>query len=82
MKTAYIRDRLSRPLKDPERRQNALKAIETMLQNESPNLLKDPEAFKKINQDDFKNMYSSRKEKPLRSAEKSVINGLYKFAKL
>jgi hypothetical protein len=80
-KDAYIKDHLSKELEQPERRLNALKAIEKTFQEEFPKLLKDDEVFNNIKKNYMLKLYECLKSSSLSSAEKSVFNGLYKFAK-
>ncbi len=76
----YIHDHLSKNLKQPERRLNALNAIESIIKDKSPDLLNSNHLFKKFNKSSFIEKYSEWKENNLSGAEKSVINGLFKFS--
>lgn len=79
-KASYINDHLSKDLAQPQRRLNALAAIEdTIMQNE-PSLLAAGNLFEKYDKHSFQIQYAEWKNKPLSGAEKSVIVGLFKFA--
>lgn len=80
-KKAYVKDHLSKPLKQPQRRLSALNAIEKIFQDKFPQILRDQNLFKTLSKDTFLKKYQNGKGKPLSSAEKSVINGLYNFSK-
>lgn len=77
----YIKDHLSKKLEQPERRLNALIAIEKIFREKFPELLKDEDVFINISKMYFLKLYECLKGSSLSSAEKSVINGLYKFSK-
>jgi hypothetical protein len=79
-KEAYIKDHLSKALGQPERRLNALSAIEKVFSEEFPELLADKEVFINIKKVYLTKLYESLKGTSVSSAEKSVINGLYKFS--
>jgi hypothetical protein len=79
-KNAYIKVHLSKPLKSPNIRLNALKNIEGFLNEIYKTLLKDNTIFKKYNEGAILDYYLKLKGKPLNGAEKSVIHGLYKFS--
>lgn len=79
-KSAYIKDHLSKPLKQPERRLHALAAIKRAFNEKDSGVLKDKDLFSKLNQDAFLKKYLGLKGKALSNAEKSVIRGIYKFA--
>jgi hypothetical protein len=76
----YIEDHLSKPLIQPQRRINALNAIEKLFQDNASNLLKDKNIFIILSKDEFLKKYKKWKGKSLSSAERSVINGIYKFS--
>jgi hypothetical protein len=80
-KQLYIADHLSKNLAQPERRLNALKAIEKVLENSDPNLMNGAELFVKYHKTSFANQYEIWKGSPLSGAEKSVIVGIFKFSK-
>ena len=80
-KKAYIKDHLSKPLKAHNIRLSALSKIENAIKNKNAEYLKDDEIFMKFNKEAFLDFYTSLKGTHLNSAEKSVINGLYKFCK-
>jgi len=80
-KQLYIADHLSRDMAQPERRLNALKAIEKVLKNNDPVLLNGAELFVKYHKTGFADQYEIWKGSPLSGAEKSVIVGLFKFSK-
>ena len=77
----YIKDHLSKPLKAPNIRLSAMNNIENAIKNRNPEFLKSNEIFLKFNKEAFLDFYASLKGTHLNSAEKSVINGLYKFCK-
>ena len=79
-KRAFLRDHLTKPLAESERRLNALAAIEKVFKDEFPDLLKDEDVFMNIKMMYFLKLYECLKGKILSSAEKSVIYGLYKFS--
>jgi hypothetical protein len=79
-KEAFIKDHLSKSLEQPERRLNALKAIEKIFQGKFPELLNDKNVFDNFKKMYFLKLYECLKGRSLSSAEKSVINGLYKFS--
>lgn len=79
-KDAYIIDHLSKPLKAPNIRLNALKNIESSLKEKDKALLEGSIIFRKFNESSLLDFYLRLKGKPLNSAEKSVIHGLYKFS--
>jgi hypothetical protein len=76
----YIADHLSKNLAQPERRLNALKAIEKVLKNSDPDLLNGSELFVKYHKTSFADQFEIWKGSPLSGAEKSVITGLFKFS--
>ena len=79
-KETYIKDHLSKSLEQPERRLNALKAIEKTFQENFPELLNDKNVFQNIKKMYFLKLYECLKGSSLSGAEKSVISGLYKFS--
>ena len=79
-KEAYIKDHLSKTLAQPERRLNALKAIEHVFSQQFPELLADNKVFINIKEMYLIKLYECLKGTSLSSAEKSVFNGLYKFS--
>jgi len=79
-KKSYIQDHLSKNLKEPERRLNALAAFEKAIQTNSPEFLDDDNLFRKFDKETLSRQYLKWKGKPLSGAEKSVIVGLFKFS--
>jgi hypothetical protein len=79
-KEAYLKDHLSKKLKQPQRRIYALKAIESKIKQYQPDFLKDDNLFNRMNRDTFSKRYQEWKGSPLSGAEKSVINGLFRFS--
>jgi hypothetical protein len=79
-KEAYIKDHLSKALEYPERRLDALKAIEKTFQEKFPELINDRNLFENIKKVYFLKLYECLKGSPLSGAENSVITGLYKFS--
>lgn len=79
-KDAYIKDHLSKPLKAPNIRLNALKNIEEAIMHDNHKLLVQDDVFKKYTKEKLHDYYLKLKGKPLNSAEKSVIHGLNKFS--
>jgi hypothetical protein len=79
-KNAYVKDHLSKPLKAPKIRLGALENIETALKEKNEALLVGSTLFKKYNESSLLDFYLGLKGKPLNSAEKSVIHGLFKFS--
>ena len=79
-KDAYIKDHLSKPLKAPNIRLNALKNIEEAIKHDNHKLLVQDDVFKKYTKETLLDYYLKLKDKPLNSAEKSVIHGLYKIS--
>lgn len=80
VKDAYVKDHLSKPLKAPNIRLGALNNIEKAIRKENNKLLEGGTLFKKFTKESFSNYYLSLKDRPLNSAEKSVIHGLFKFS--
>ena len=81
VKREYIKDHLKQTLKEPERRLNALAAIEKIIRSNSPELLQSDNLFRTFSKNQFFTQYLDWKGKPLSGAEKSVIVGLFKFSK-
>lgn len=79
-KQTYIKDHLSKPLKAPNIRLSALTKIENAIQTAEPEYLMRDNIFKKFDKNAFLDFYASLKGTHLNSAEKSVINGVYKFS--
>lgn len=79
-KEAYIKDHLTKTLDQPERRLNALAAIEKVFSQKFPELLKDDQVFTNIKKMYLVKLYECLKGTTASSAEKSVITGLYKFS--
>lgn len=80
-KHLYIQDHLSQSFKQPERRPNALKAIEKVFKEKFPELLKDENIFQNISKMYLIKLYECLKGRVVNGAEKSVFTGLYKFSK-
>jgi hypothetical protein len=79
-KEFYTKDHLVKSLEHPERRLNALKAIEKTFKEKFPELLNDDDVFMNITKMYFLKLYQCLKGSSLSGAEKSVIAGLYKFS--
>ena len=79
-KEEYIKDHLSKKMAQPERRINALNAIERTFQEKFPELLDDKNVFENISKMYFIKLYECLKGRSLNGAENSVITGLYKFS--
>ena len=80
LKNLYVKDHLSKDyLATPERRLNATEAMEKLFQQHFPYILKQPKFLRQIPKDQFTKEVQFKKGSNLSSAEKSVINGLYKF---
>ena len=79
-KKRYVNIHDQKDLAQPNRRLNALDAIENTLRKEYPELLSDQQLFKNLGEDDFIAKYYQAKGKSLSGAEKSVIKGLYNLA--
>ncbi len=80
-KQAYLKAHLSKTLKAPNIRIGALANIENTIKNNNHEYLKSDEIFIKFDRNAFLDFYESLKGTRLNSAEKSVINGHYKFCK-
>jgi len=80
LKNLYVSDHLSKgDLATPQRRLDAIEAIEKILQQYLPQFIKQQKFLKKIPKDEFMQMVRDKKGAKLSGADKSVINGLYKF---
>ncbi len=80
LKNLYVKDHLSKDyLATPGRRLNAIEAMEKLLQQHFPHIIKQPKFLRQIPKDQFMREVQLKKGSNLSSAEKSVINGLYKF---
>ena len=80
LKTFYVKDHTAKGyLATPERRLNAVDALERLLKQHLPQFIKQPKFLKQIPKEEFVQMVQDKKGSNLSSAEKSVINGLYKF---
>lgn len=80
-KQLYIADHLSKELAEPERRLNAVKAIEKVINEKKPGLLNGTALFETFDKNGFAKQYEIWKGSSLSGAEKSVITGLFKFSK-
>lgn len=80
-KQLYIADHLAKNLEQPKRRLDALKAIEQVLKENDPELLKGAGLFEKFDKPGLIKKYETWKGSSLSGAEKSVITGLFKFSK-
>ena len=80
LKNLYVKDHLSKDyLATPERRLNATEVMEKLFQQHFPHIIKQPKFLKQIPKDQFMREVQLKKGSDLSSAEKSVINGFYKF---
>lgn len=80
LKKLYVDNHNSKDyLATPDRRLNAADALEKLLKQQLPQFVKQPKFLKQIPKEDFVKMVHEKKGSNLSSAEKSVINGLYKF---
>lgn len=79
-KQAYTDEHLKKSLKQPERRLSALSVIEKTIQRNEPQLLTGTLLFTTYSKEALLIRYENWKGKALSGAEKSVINGLYKFS--
>ncbi len=79
-KASYIKDHLSKDLAQPQRRLNALAAIEKTIMQKEPSLLAASNLFEIYDKHGFQIQYAEWKNASLSGAEKSVIVGLFKFA--
>lgn len=80
-KDLYVKDHLAKTLEQPERRINALNAIEKVFNDKFPELLNDEQVFTNIAKVYLIKLYECLKGNSLSSAEKSVFTGLYNFSK-
>jgi hypothetical protein len=78
IREAYLKDHLSKDLKEPQRRVNALEAIERLLKESKPEIMH-PEGLKNLGKEGVLQQLLKLKKKPLSSAERSVIVGLFKL---
>jgi len=79
LRTLYTKDHLSKGLKNPKIRLNALANLESIIQRKMPEIIDNPSLLLEIDKASFKSMVQRFKGSDLNSAESSVINGLYKF---
>ncbi len=68
MKEAYLKDHLSKDLKEPQRKVNALLAIERLLKEKSPDIM-NKESFQKLGKEGVIQQILKMKQSPLSSAE-------------
>jgi hypothetical protein len=80
-KNEYLKDHLSKPLAQPNLRLDALTAIERVFREKFPELLKGENVFMNIGKKYMMKLYECLKGTRLNDAEKSVLNGRYKFSK-
>ncbi len=80
LKKLYVDDHRSKEyLTTPERRLNAVDALEKVLKQQLLQFVKQPKFLKQMPKDSFMKMVQEKKGSNLSIAEKSVINGLYRF---
>jgi len=79
-KKAYVKDHLSKDLRAPQIRLNALERIESTVQKFDKELLSGSNLFIKYSKMEFSEKYELWKGYSLNGAEKSVIVGLFKFS--
>lgn len=79
-KNAYVKDHLSKPLKAPNIRLGALSNIDEAIKKDNYKLLEGTALFQKYTKESLLDYYLKLKGRPLNSAEKSVIHGLFKFS--
>ncbi|MBO7283057.1 MAG: hypothetical protein J6U73_06640 [Alistipes sp.] len=72
-------DLLDRNLKDPKIRLRALDKIERILIEFYPEYITDTENISAVDKNVFKRQIEAKKGAPLNSAEKSVINDIYRY---
>lgn len=72
-------DLLDRNLKDPKIRLRALDKIERILIEFYPEYITDTESISAVDKNVFKRQIEAKKGAPLNSAEKSVINDIYRY---
>lgn len=80
-KEAYLKDHLERAFVQPERRVSALTSIENTFKEKFIEPLKDEKVFSNVSKVYLMKIYECLKGNELSGAEKSVFNGLYKFAR-
>jgi hypothetical protein len=80
IKDSIQTDLLSRDLKNPNIRLNALERVEKLLTTKSPALIKNPEVeFRSIDKNELKESLSSfKKSGKISASESSIINEIYK----
>ena len=80
IKKSIQTDLLSRDLKNPNIRLNALERVEKLLITENPKLIRNPEAeFQTINKNELKeNLSVYKKSGKISASESSIINEIYK----
>lgn len=79
LKNLYKKDHLSKGLKKPGIRLNALENIDRLMKAAFPEVIASPEKLNQITKARLSNKLEDEKGYALNSAEKSVITGLYKF---
>ncbi len=79
-KNAYLSDHLGKKLEQPNRRINALNAIERFVKKNEPDLLTASKLFTNHTRQTFSMLYEKWKGSSLSGAEKSVIKGLFDFS--
>ncbi len=80
LKKLYVNDHNAKDyLVSPERRLNAIESLEKLLNQYLPEFIKQPKFLRQIPKEEFMQKVKDRKGSILSGAEKSVINGLYKF---
>ena len=80
IKKSIQTDLLSRDLKNPNIRLNALERVEKLLTTENPKLIRNPETeFQTINKNELKKSLSVyKKSGKISASESSIINEIYK----
>ncbi|QRM90372.1 hypothetical protein FG167_14375 [Lacinutrix sp. WUR7] len=80
IKKSIQTDLLSRDLKNPKIRLNALERVEILLTTKNPKLIRNPEIeFKKIDKNELKESLSAyKKSGEISASESSIINEIYK----
>ncbi|WP_424492727.1 DUF7255 family protein [Salinimicrobium sp. GXAS 041] len=79
LKDLYKKDHLSKGLKSPQIRLNALMNLENIFLQSFPEIIDEPKSLVQYSKTELKEKLSAKKGNPLNSAESSVINGLYNF---
>ena len=79
LKRLYLDDHLSKGLKRPEIRINALNKIEKLIKGNFPEIIENPVLLVSFDKKEFLEKLDECKGSPLNSAEKSVTTGLIKF---